>query len=178
MNKWLALVLGIALMLSYALAEDGQNAADMPSEESWLFIALVSSDDGPVEVPIAVDADAAPVVEVLGEPAAYFESESCAFQGLDKVYTYPSFVLYTYPLDGKDYIMSLYLMDDTVTTAEGAYIGMRMDAVSELYGEPTTTAEGSVTYEKGGCALSFLFDSDGLVNAITYSSIAANAQGD
>ena len=178
MKKWFAFALGIALTLSFALAEGTQNAAETPSEESWIFLAPVSRNEELIEVPIAVDADAAPVVEALGEPVEYFESESCAFQGLDKVYAYPSFVLYTYPLDGKDYIMSLYLMDDMVTTKEGAYIGMHMDAISELYGEPTDTNEGSATYEKDGCALSFLFDVDGFVNAITYSSIAASAQGD
>ena len=40
-------------------------------------------------VTIEMNSDAAAVVEKLGEPLDYFESESCAFEGLDKVYTYP-----------------------------------------------------------------------------------------
>ena len=47
-------------------------------------------------------ADASKVVDELGEADDYFESESCAFEGLDKVYTYPGFKLNTYPVDDKD----------------------------------------------------------------------------
>ena len=47
---------------------------------------------------IEMNADASAVVDELGEADDYFESESCAFEGLDKVYTYPGFQLNTYPL--------------------------------------------------------------------------------
>ena len=36
---------------------------------------------------IEMNADASAVVEELGEANDYFESESCAFEGLDKVYS-------------------------------------------------------------------------------------------
>ena len=40
------------------------------------------------DVKIAIDADAAPILAALGEWRDYSESASCAFTGLDKVYTY------------------------------------------------------------------------------------------
>ena len=66
--------------------------------------------------------DASAVVEELGEADDYFESESCAFEGLDKVYTYPGFTLNTYPVDDKDYVLSVVFRDDTVSTDEGISI--------------------------------------------------------
>ena len=72
---------------------------------------------------IAMNEDASAVVEELGEADDYFESESCAFEGLDKVYSYPGFQLNTYPVDDKDYVLSVVFMDDTVSTDEGISIG-------------------------------------------------------
>ena len=40
------------------------------------------------DVEIVPGAEMQPVLDRLGEPRKYFESESCAFKGLDKVYTY------------------------------------------------------------------------------------------
>ena len=176
MRQWLAWICVLALLaLPCALAEEADEEA---AEETYAFLVQISGEEGeePIDVAITMDADAAPMVELLGEPMGYFESESCAFQGLDKAYTYLSFVLNTYPQDGLDLVSSLYLMDDTVTTAEGAYIGMHVDEINALYGEPTRTADTSITYEKGGCALSFMLDADGYVNAITYVSLAACVQ--
>ena len=41
-----------------------------------------------------MNTDVAPVIEALGEPLHYFESESCAFKGLNK-YTYGGFEIST-----------------------------------------------------------------------------------
>lgn len=105
--------------------------------------------------------------EKLGEPKKYFESESCAYQGLDKVYNYGSVVINTFPEKGEDYILSIVLKDDSVSTPEGVSIGDSAERVSSVYGAPSSTAEGSSSYSKGGTTLSFIFE-DGSVSAITY----------
>lgn len=174
MKTWLALLCALLVCAVPALAEAPKT--EDPLAETYCFIVRTLSGEETLETALAVDADLTPVLEILGEPTDYFESESCAFQGMDKVYTFASFVINTYPQDGQDKIMSIYLMDDTVETAEGAYIGMHADEIIALYGEPTKTAESSATWEKGGCALAFLYDADGCVSAITYASIAASAQ--
>ncbi len=69
-------------------------------------------------VSVTMDADAAPIIEKLGEPASYFEAASCAFEGLDKMYTYSGFEIDTYPVGDKDYVSSVILKDDSVSTAE------------------------------------------------------------
>ena len=78
---------------------------------------------------IAIDADAAPILASLGEWRDYAESASCAFEGLDKVYTYAGFEVQTYPMNGKDYVYMVMLYDDTVATPEG---GMQQTDVAVI----------------------------------------------
>ena len=176
MKKLAAVLLSLCILLCVSIAETVPAEPVVPAEETFVFLIEIGTPEEPISVSLSMDQDFAPALALLGEPLGYFESESCAFQGLDKVYTYPSFIISTYPQDGLDRILSIYLMDDMVTTSEGAYIGMHLDEVSALYGEPTSSADQSATYEKGGCALAFICDADGYVTAITYTSVAASAQ--
>ena len=106
----------------------------------------------------------------LGDPVSYFESESCAFQGLDKTYTYKDFVITTYPKDDVDYVFSIELLNDVVTTPEGAYIGMSADDVKALYPEgPTEESDKALQYVDGDSKLSFILD-NGEVSSICYTS--------
>lgn len=119
---------------------------------------------------IELNAEMAPIVAVLGEADSYFESESCAFQGMDKVYTYGSVVITTYPVDGVDYVYTIELKDDTVETEEGVYIGSTIDEVTTAYGEPKEDTGTAYIYENGKSQLSFIF-SDDVVSNIVYTAI-------
>lgn len=181
MKKLSALLLAILFAFHFACAETAASGQTDPLDTTYFFTVPAAADtqpapDAPLFIDLLVDADFAPSLALLGEPLSCFESESCAFQGLDKVFTFPGFCVNTYPKEGLDLIQSIYLMDDTVTTAEGAYIGMHTDELAALYGEPSAEAEGSVSFIKGGCALAFIHDADGYITAITYSSLAASAQ--
>lgn len=120
---------------------------------------------------VAIDAPMASLTEKLGEPSKYFESQSCAFQGLDKVYTYGGVVIRTYPQDEVDYVLNIELKDDTVSTAEGVYIGDTKDRVTEVYGEPSASSDVSLSYHKNGTTLSFILEGD-TVTSITYAAQA------
>ena len=124
---------------------------------------------------ISVDMDMAEVLEELGEPKSYFEAESCAFHGLDKVYTYAGFEIDTYPQDGKDYISDIVLKDDTVATKEGISLSMLWGDVIEAYGEDYEEEDGMFVYEKDGMKLCFIF-TDGYISAIEYRSQVLYAQ--
>lgn len=176
MKKIIAILCALLLCTAPAFAQAGDAASQDEPVEPYLFIVEIAAGEENAQAVFGVDMDIAPAVALLGDPISFFESESCAFQGMDKVYTYTSFIVNTYPKDGQDLILSVYLMDDTVETPEGAYIGMHIDDITALYGEPTSSAESSVTYEKGGCALAFILDAEGYVSAITYTSVAASAQ--
>ena len=116
---------------------------------------------------VQVNSDITGALAQLGDGYKYFESESCAYQGKDKVYTYPFFVIYTYPLDGKDFIASIELKADTVQTQEGIKIGSSKDDVVAAYGDGYEDAGSVMKYTKGITVLSFIIK-DGEVSSIVY----------
>lgn len=113
---------------------------------------------------ISVNEDIESVVNKLGEPIAYYEAASCAFDGMDKFYTYSSFQLDTYPKDGKDMLASIYFKDDLVKTTEGISLYMTKDDMIKAYGEATTVNGNEYTYEKGNGCLYFILEGDEIIS--------------
>ena len=118
-------------------------------------------------VKVEIDAKMADIEEGLGEPKSYFESESCAFGELDKVYTYSGFRIDTYQIDGVDYVSDVIFTDDTISTPEGVAIGDSVDKVKEVYGDPSTEDDNRLVYENGEMKLVFLLDGT-TVNTVEY----------
>ena len=112
---------------------------------------------------VSVNQDMAEVLAAEGEPLSYFEAESCAFNGLDKTYTYAGFVISTRPEGEKDFVNSILLTDDSVMTPEGVYIGSSRDAVIAAYGEGGEVG-ALLSYTKGDCVLNFIFDGDTVIS--------------
>ncbi len=156
---------GFAVLLAFcalcALASCVRGA-ETPPEGKKNYVLTVGTTE------IAVDADAAPILEALGEWRDYSESNSCAFVGLDKVYTYGGFELQTYPKDGRDYVYMVELYDDSVATREGIAIGASRDAVTKAYGDADQQTDTSLTYTGKSMHLTFLFREDGSVGKIQY----------
>jgi len=96
---------------------------------------------------IAIDAEAVPILAALGQEIAYEESPSCAFEGMDKIYAYSGYRVQTYTKDGKDYIRSVELIDDSLATPEGIAIGAAQADVISAYGTPTKQTDTSIQYE-------------------------------
>lgn len=115
-------------------------------------------------VKIAPDMNTNEFLAALGEPLHYYEVKSCAFEGMDKIYTYTSFEISTYPNGANDLVSSIYFKDDTVTTQEGAYLGMAKSDVLALYGSNYTESAGAYVYSKGGMELHFIFDGETLAS--------------
>lgn len=120
-------------------------------------------------VTVSVDGDMAPIQEAFGEPADYYEAASCAFEGLDKIYTYGSFVIETYPQGDKDLVSVIRLTDDAVSTPENIYIGCTRDDVTRAYGTDYTEQGSMLVYVKDGMKLSVLVEND-TVTSIQYFS--------
>ena len=123
---------------------------------------------------ISVKADAAPILEVLGEPKSYTEETSCAFDGLDKNYTFTSFILTTYPDGELDRVNSVTLLDDTVNTKDGICIGDSKEKVEEVYGaESFDGIHAYIMEEDGGdgdARLTIILDGD-KVSSIQYTAL-------
>ena len=170
-QKFAALALALGLTLSLAACGGGnapaggespapQNSAAPQAAGAYVF----TTGDG---VTISVDEDMAQVLTDLGEAQSYFEAESCAFEGLDKTYTYPGFVITTRPDGENDYVNSIRLTDDSVSTVEGVYIGSSEADVKAAYGEDGGADQGMLSYTAGGVSLNFILE-DGAVISIEY----------
>ena len=121
-------------------------------------------------VPISLKADATPILAALGEPKNYTEQTSCAFEGLDKTYFYGSFYLTTYPMDGKDYVYSLWFADDSVSTPEGIRIGSPQAEVERVWGAECFNGTNAYILTKGDTKLTILMDK-GAVSSIQYTLV-------
>lgn len=130
-------------------------------EKGYLFEAK--------EITMSVDEEANKYFIKLGEPEAYFEAKSCAFDDTDKIYTYSGFEITTYTINEKEYVLSIVLLNDTVKTKEGISIGSDALKVEEVYGTPKKSTKTWKTYEKDGMTLRFIIE-DGKVYSIEYLS--------
>ena len=156
-----------------AAAEPGTESGDGAAAEEAAEQEITADYKGYAyvyhDVVIEMDAEAAPIVEALGEANFYFEAPSCAFEGIDKMYTYNSFEVDTYPMESKDYISSVIFKDDTITTVEGIGIGDSTAKVEEVYGSDWTDENGMMVYEKDGMKLCFIPEEES-VASIEYRS--------
>ena len=82
---------------------DAQNPA---ASEEAAADAYVFTYNG---IEIRMNAPADDIIAALGDDYQYFEAPSCAFEGLDKVYTYNSIVVRSYTRDGADYIAAVVI---------------------------------------------------------------------
>ena len=120
---------------------------------------------------IAMNMEMAEILDKMGEPTKYFESDSCGFQGKDKVYTYGSIVIKTYPKNDVDYVYNVELKDRTVATRENLKIGDSKEAVLAIYGEPTKSTDYAMKYRKKDCELVFIIEDGKRVSSIVYNAI-------
>ena len=149
-------------------AEEKINQKDAGEEEALTGYIFDVDVDGTI-VSVTTDADMKGILEQLGEPASYFEAASCAFQGLDKTYTYEHFRIETYPEGETDKISSIIFLDDIEETQEGIGIGMTKEDMENAYGTEYEENGSMVIYTKDGKHLSFLMK-DGVIESVEYNS--------
>lgn len=169
--------LALALMLALSLAAcggkgDGKTQPSGPQDAGTpnptansKFVPAFKS------CPLPMNAEFAPLLDFLGEPASYFEAASCAFDGLDKTYTYAGLEVITYPNGEKDYVSSVRILDNSVSTPEGITIGSTREEVTAAYGADFQEVGSQYVYEDGDATLNILFENDA---AISVEYIAVN----
>ena len=121
------------------------------------------------DMDVSVDMPMSDVLDVLGESESYFEAKSCAFDGLDKMYTYEHYEIDTYPAEDGDRVSAVFLTDDLTGTAEGLYIGSSKDDMENIYGTDYEVSGSEYTYKSGDMSLKIQI-SNGKVSYITYAS--------
>ena len=121
------------------------------------------------DVIIHMDENIDYVIENVGEPLGKFEDESCAFDGMDIIFSYPGIQIYTYPAGTGNYIHTIGFFDDTVRTAEGSIrLGSSIQSVFDAYGENYIYETGKYKFTRGLTVLEFLVDENDNVIGITY----------
>ena len=121
-------------------------------------------------IEIKMGAEASAITGALGAPLKpVFEMDSCAYQGKDKVYTYPGYELSTCPsADGKSQVISnIYFLDSTIATPEGIKIGSTKQAAVTAYGKDYTEEFGVLHYKKGNSEL-IIYTTGTAVDGIEY----------
>ena len=104
---------------------------------------------------------------LLGEPQSYFEAKSCVFEGIDRMYTYPGIEVDVSP-DGKggESISSIFLLDDSVETPEGVYIGCPKSLVEKFYGTQGDVEGNVIVYKGKSDKITFSLREDVVVSII------------
>ena len=93
---------------------------------------------------------------------SYYEAESCAFEGTDKIYTYGDAELRV--CEDRDNLLYLIrLTSDKYRTEKGICIGMSGDKVTLAYGE-TEPVKGEYRYRRGDTELAFIMEGNTVVS--------------
>lgn len=158
MKDLIGLILAV-LILFGGCGKDASNAQEKEPECAFTYH----------ETKVEMHAEAAPILEALGQPVSYTEETSCAFEGLDKTYFYGSFYLATYPDGDADKVHSLWFADDTVATDEGIRIGDSTEAVRKAYG--SEAFDGSNYVVTGGNSKMMIGITNGNVSSIVYEAL-------
>ena len=148
------------ITLMFALVLFSACAAAVPTEEPRL-LSLPYRD---VTLSVGMAADEA--VLALGDDYTMTEVDSCAGQGKDRMYTYPSVRLYVFaPTDGKAVVSSVSYTDDGVQTAQGLRIGSSSSDVLAALGEADDASDTRLVYRSENTTLTFGLR-DGMVVSI------------
>lgn len=100
---------------------------------------------------------------LINEEANKSTIPSCAFDGLDNVYTYSNIEITTNKSDEQEIVYSVYLLDDTLETPEGVKVTDEKAAMLEAYGDNYTEDGGIYTYESEDVKLNFTINNDVIV---------------
>jgi len=194
----LALIIGLVFMLAACNASDNDNqgndtqaaagnAHDTQGQEPATNETTQPNEDDPSPaysnspdlegfafaiqgVTIYMDQDIDIVLEQLGEPLGVFEAPSCAFDGIDRIFSFPGVQIHTYPEGELDFVHTISIRDDSVTTMGGIYLGSSWEDVLAAYGNDYEQEFGMVTFTRGQTTLSFFIEDD-MVTGITYELI-------
>lgn len=107
--------------------------------------------------------------EKFMEKVSESEVVSCAFNGTDKVYTYPEVEITVSEVNGKDVITSVYFINENMKTKEGIKVTSTKSDMISAYGDNyENTLENVYVYKRGNVSVSFLVEND-VITSIEYT---------
>lgn len=145
-----------------ATTAEGENQSAAQETENTEDVYLFKDND--TEIPLGAEYSSLN----LGDAKDYYEVQSCAFNGMDKIYTFDNYEIHTYPDNGTDKVLSIYFLNDQVSTTEGVKIGDSLDTMTQTYGTDYEQLDTQYTYTKGLTQLIFIVE-DGNITSIEYN---------
>jgi len=119
---------------------------------------------------VHMNQDIAEVITALGEPLGVHISPSCAFDGYDRIFLFPGVQIHTFPQGERDFVHIISVMDDSVVTEGGIFLGSEWHDVLDAYGQTYEQEFSKFTFNRNGTNLSFFVEND-MVIAITYELV-------
>ncbi len=151
-------VLIICTALTFCTCDNRQNT-DIPEKYSFSAFGVTFS----------VGDDCDEIIRLLGEPNSKNIAPSCADIGSDEMYIYSGFKIFAHRNYGESTITAIELTNDTVSTAEGIFIGDLEEKVRAIYGNCDMLSK-SMEYRAENGKLRF-YIRDGRVVSIKYVKI-------
>jgi len=121
-----------------------------------------------VEISVGCGAWLLDEIKAAGSDYRYYEAQSCAYQGLDKFYTFDSFEVLVNTIGGRDTITSISILDDMVSIPEGLRIGDSYETMTERLGGDYSRSSDLYQYVKDGTMLTILIK-NGSISSIEYT---------
>ena len=118
-------------------------------------------------VNIQMGANIEELIVAIGLPIAEFRMPSCAFDGTDIVYRFPGLQVHTIPIGEANFVHTIAITDDTVSTSGGIMLGSSFYDLLRAYGKNYVREYGMYTFTQGHTSISFFVDG-GMVTHITY----------
>ena len=167
MNKKVILILAIIIVVIIAgviIFSVANNGEENSLENTQTELAYTVEYNG-VNITPGTEFDET----AISEEYSFYEIQSCAFEGNDKVYTYSGVEIIVAEVDGVDTVYSVYFLDTETETAEGVKVADSKDAMINAYGEDyESTVENSYAYTRGDVILSFIVEND-TITSIEYT---------
>ena len=116
-------------------------------------------------IKINLDEDINDVIAALGQPVDMISAPSCYYDGDDKTFVYNGFKINTYPDGNNDYVVSIELVSDSVSTVKGVSTGMKIDDALAVYGQDYTVNGFNYQYQIGDKYMYF-YVQNGVISVI------------
>ena len=116
------------------------------------------------------------LLKKLGDNYHYSEAMSCAYDGMDKIFSYEEYDVYTYPDGDIDRVSEISIYTADAATTKGLKVGDSVERMEELYGAGYVQRGITLVYEiptqiEGAQSASlFVVAQDGVIESISITA--------
>lgn len=105
----------------------------------------------------------------FGTANSVTQAPSCHYSGMDNIYSFSGFTVYTYFSGSDEIIYDVEVTSSSYSTSKGVKVSDSVSRIKECYGNPKSESSDFIEYTSGSTHLSF-YISGGKVNTIEIST--------